>query len=191
MTRRPTIGDNPLDSISASSSPSERSGARADDTHGPEKSAKQRGRATPPEPDREAPPPDPHTMRPSWLRQLFRLDRIRLVGGDIAPGVTRLSPARPGEPRSFGLPGGEVIHLKRDVVRIEVQSEEAVRRVDALLAWATAGAFLAGPLGALAGSLYGGRERRSTALDVQLHDGRHILTVTDPETAQEMQAELR
>jgi hypothetical protein len=180
MTRRSTIGDNPLDSIGAPSPPGGRSKLRADDTRAP--GAKRPSRTT--TPDREALPPN----TPRWLSSPFRRGWIRVIGGDVTPGVTRLS--RVDEQLSFSLPNGEVIHLKRDVVRIEVQSEDTERRVDALLAWATAGAFLAGPLGALAGSLYGGRERRSTALNVHLHDDRSILMVTSPETAQTMQAEL-
>ena len=184
MTRRSTIGDNPLDSIGAS--PSGSPGPHAADAHKPGPGAKRLSHARTPAHDQEAPQPSAS----HWLLSPFRRRSIRLVGGDVASGVTRLSQARPGEQTSLTLPGGEVIHLKRDIVGIEVQSEDAARHVDALLAWATAGAFLAGPLGALAGSLYGGREHRSTALDVRLHDGRHILMVTSPETAQEMQAEL-
>jgi hypothetical protein len=184
MTRRSTIGDNPLDSIGAPSPPAGRANQHPDKARKPDPGAKRPNRATTPAPDREALPPN----TPRWLSSPFRRSWIRVVGGDVTPGVTRLS--RVDEQLSFSLPSGEIIHPKRDVVRIEVQSEDTERRVDALLAWATAGAFLAGPLGALAGSLYGGRERRSTALNVHLHDDRSILMVTSPETAQEMQAEL-
>jgi hypothetical protein len=190
MTRRPTIGDNPLDSIGASSRTGIRSSEHAADERKPEKSARRSTRATTPKPEPKGPQPYPDVMGLGWLRPPFQLRRIRLVGGDVTPGVARLSPPRPHEPRSFSLPSGEVINIKRDVVRIEVQAEDTVRRVDALLVWATAGAFLVGPLGALIGSLYGGRERRSTALDIHLQDGRHIMAVTNPETAQEMQTAL-
>jgi hypothetical protein len=185
MTQRRTIGDNPLDSISAPSRPRAKSGARAEEERKATESTTLPTKTAAKEPDPEASRPSP---RPRWLRPPFRLRRIRLVGGDVTPGDTRLSPARPGAPCNIRLPSGEIVTLKRDVIRIEVQSEEAARHVGALLAWATAGAFFVGPLGALAGSLYGGRERRSTALDIHLHDGRHVLAVTDPETAQEMQA---
>jgi hypothetical protein len=185
MTQRRTIGDNPLDSISAPSRSRAKSGA--DEKRKPTESATLPTSTAAKEPDPKAPRP---SARPRWLRAPFRLRRIRLVSGDVTPGDTRLSPARPGQPCSIRLPSGENVDLKRDVIRIGVQSEDAGRHVGALLAWATAGAFFVGPLGALAGSLYGGRERRSTALDIHLHDGRHILAVTDPETAQEMQAEV-
>jgi hypothetical protein len=190
MTRRSTIGDNPLDSIGSPSS-AVKSGLPAGDEPGPPKSRARSARAANPDAEPETPQSDPGAVGLRWPYLPFRLRRIRIVGGDTPPGVTRLSPARPHEPCHFSLPSGEVIDLKRDVVSVDVQTEDTTRRIDSLLVWATVGAFFVGPLGALAGSLYGGRERRSTALDIHLHDGRHVLAVTDRETAQEMQGELR
>ena len=184
MTRRSTIGDNPLDSVGSPSS-AVQSGLPASDEP---KSRARSARAASPDAKPETPQSDPGLR---WPYLPFRLRRIRIIGGDTAPGVTRLSPARPHESCHFNLPSQEVVDLKRDVVSVDLQTEETTRRIDSLLAWATAGAFFAGPLGALAGSLYGGRERRSTTLDIHLHDGRHILAVTDRETAQEMQSELK
>jgi hypothetical protein len=190
MTRRSTIGENPLDSIGSPSSAAQ-SGLPAGDEPDPPKNRARSARAAKPDAEPETPQSDPAAVGPRWPYLPFRLRRIRIIGGDTAPGVTRLSPARPHESCHFNLPSQEVVDLKRDVVSVDLQTEETTRRIDSLLAWATAGAFFAGPLGALAGSLYGGRERRSATLDIHLHDGRHILAVTDRETAQEMQSELR
>jgi len=190
MTRRSTIGENPLDSIGSPSSAAQ-SGLPAGDEPDPPKNRARSARAAKPDAEPETPQSDPAAVGPRWPYLPFRLRRIRIIGGDTAPGVTRLSPARPHESCHFNLPSGEAIDLKRDVVRVALENEETTRRIDSLLAWATAGAFFAGPLGALAGSLYGGRERRSATLDIHLHDGRHILAVTDRETAAEMQSELK
>ena len=190
MTRRSTIGDNPLDTINPPSAAAQ-PGAPAGDEPSPPKSGARSARADERDAESKTSRSDCGAIGPRWPHLPFRLRRIRITGGDAAPGVTRLSPAQPHQPCRFHLPNGEAIDLKRDVVNVDVQTEDTTRRVDSLLGWATAGAFLAGPLGALAGSLYGGRERRSTTLDIHLHDGRHILAVTDPETAQEMRHELR
>lgn len=185
MTRRSTIGDNPLDAIGASAPAMAPAAQATGENRSPKKNAVKSG------PDTEASQSKPEAAGARWPHLSFRLRRIRITGGDATPGITHLSPARPGESSRFILPKGELVDLKRDVVRIDVQTEETTRRIDSLLAWATAGAFLAGPLGALAGSLYGGRERHAATIDIRLHDGRHILAVTDSETSREMQHALQ
>jgi hypothetical protein len=96
----------------------------------------------------------------------------------------------PDTSRGFRLTGGEFIEIKRDVVRLAVQSEKAVRRTDRLFLWATLGAFVVGPLGALAGSLYGGRVRQSMHFDLNLADGRTVKAVAHPEVVADIQAEI-
>jgi hypothetical protein len=181
MTRRRTIGDNPLDSITE-----------------PVRPAVKPSPAKPLHPDQPlvrtaAPQPETPTKKVSWmpkLPQLLHPSVIQLRGGDVLPGLTRLTGPQPDASRGFRLMGGEFIEIKRDVVRLTVQSAETVRRTDRLLLWATLGAFAVGPLGALAGSLYGGRARHSTQFDLQLTDGRTVKAVAHPDTVADIQAEI-
>lgn len=182
MTRRRTIGDNPLDSITEPVRPSgKRSEERA--AYAPAKTAAP--------PTEEATAGQAATGFWKWKApKLVHHSIIQLVGGDVLPWVTRLTPQHPDASRGFRLMGGEFIEIKRDVVRVVIESAETVRKTGKLFFWATVGAFAAGPLGALAGSLYGGRARRFTYFELQLADGRRVKAVAHPETVADIQAEI-
>ena len=183
MARRRTIGDNPLDSISVPLHPDE-----ATETEAPPARAALPARRTAPEARAEGGAPELGAT-PGMMRYLRR-NRIRVLGGDAAPCETRLSPPYPGQARGFYLAKGEFIILKHDVLRLEVRSEQTTRRPDRLLAWAALGAFVAGPVGALAGGLYGGRARALAFFEMRPTDGRTLKAAAHPATVAEMQAEL-
>jgi hypothetical protein len=190
MTRRRTIGDNPLDSIAVPPQP-------GDAPH-----AKAAPKATPPQIEAVA----EHTEREAgadagtqagtgtsnpfraWRQALPR--RLRVIGGDATAPEILLMRRGPEGPLGLLLNLRDFVELKRDVVRVVVQSSVSDRRIGSLLLWATAGAAVLGPLGALAGCLFGGRERRGATAAVELIDGRRIVIATDPAILDEMQAEL-
>lgn len=189
MTRRRTIGDNPLDSITVPA----HSSADA------EKPRKARAENIPASIRQEAKPEDgekpqsaepPKSSRCRRIARMFKVGKIRILGGDVAPCDTRLTVPYLGESRGFRLANNEFITLKRDVVRMTVQSEETIRRTGKLLLWSAVGAMLAGPFGALAGSLYGGWARHVTYVEMLLSDGRKVIAAISPETVSEIQNDI-
>lgn len=188
MTRRRTIGENPLDSITVPA----RSTPREEKHRAPRREKPMATVETKTE-SKESASAD-STQKPASRCQrvahVFDGSRIHILGGDVAPCHTRLTVPYLGEARGFRLADNEFVTIKRDVVRLTVTSAETVRRTGKLLLWSTVGAFLAGPLGALAGSLYGGWARHMTYVEMMLKDGRKIVAATSPATIEEIQSEI-
>ncbi len=189
MTKRRTIGDNPLDSITMPSrrntKPAKPATAAAQQA-APERAALPTIIPATSTYAREAQAPSPFHNGYA----LFHRGRIRVVGGDVPPGETMLTPPRHGEARGFHLADDGFIAIQRDVISLTVQSAEAIRRTRNLFLWAMLGAFLIGPLGALAGSLYGGRAHPVLLIELHLHDGRNILAAASARTVRDIEAEL-
>lgn len=190
MTRRRTIGDNPLDSIAVPPRPD------------PAKQTEP-AKAPPPQIDAVAAPAadngestsgaqtGPKTSNPFRALRQIMPRRLKVVGGDVSSPEILLMRRGPEGPLGLLLTLRDFVELKRDVVRIVVESSASDRRVGSLLLWATAGAAVLGPLGALAGCLYGGRERRGATAAIELVDGRRIVIATaNPAILDEIQAEL-
>ncbi|HEY3919582.1 MAG TPA: hypothetical protein VGL83_17470 [Stellaceae bacterium] len=198
-TRRRTIGDNPLDSISVPNRPKARRTKPTTDVPAavaPTAAASETAQKRTALPVRQDPVQMHASAEPSADPfgngyELLHRGRIRLVGGDFPPGNTVLTLPQSGGGPGFRLTDDSFVALKRDVVDLTVQSGETTHRTRDLFLWATAGAFIFGPLGALAGSLYGGRERALQLIELRLHDGRNILAVASEPTVRDMQAELR
>jgi hypothetical protein len=72
---------------------------------------------------------------------------------------------------------GEFIPLT-EVDTIEVASEESVKKLGGTIGWGAAGAVLFGPVGLLAGLLFGGRKKEVTFV-AKFKDGRKLLATTD------------
>jgi hypothetical protein len=210
-TRRRTIGDNPLDSITVPEK-------KLPEKKAPEKrmAAEEKPRA----PRRESVPMPVvaktesksdsksekdetvtgETMKGESLKmpkleckrmsRLFDSNRIRILGGDVAPCVTKLTVPYMGEARGFRLANNDFITIKRDVAHLDIQSADTIRNTGKLLLWSAVGTVLAGPVGALAGSLYGGWARHVTYVEMLLSDGRKIVAATSPATVEELQKEI-
>src|SRR5262249_2477944 len=58
-----------------------------------------------------------------------------------------------------GLFSTERIDFGREADRLEVQTEQSIKKLGATVGWAAAGALLAGPVGLLLGGIFGGRNR--------------------------------
>ena len=193
MKRRKTIGDNPLDALKGQ--PSEQPADQPPDQ--PSKA-----HAAPESPplaviaERPGPAPEPkpgpkaaeHRSTSGWWP--WRSRKIAVVGGDSMAGRAQLLPAAADEALALRLPSGEIVRIRTDVMRFAARSDSAERSMGAMFGWAVAGTVVAGPLGAAAASLWGGRERRACTIGMQLHDGRHIRLLTDPETADELEMEI-
>jgi hypothetical protein len=189
MTRRRTIGDNPLDSITvpAHSGTDDQKPGKPRAEHIP---VSTRAEAKTEDDDKTQSAEPRKSSRCGRIARMFNGSKIRILGGDVAPFVTRLTVPYLGESRGFRLANNEFIALKRDIVRMTVQSEETIRRTGKLLLWSAVGALLAGPFGALAGSLYGGWARHVTYVEMLLADGRKVIAAIAPETVSEIQNDI-
>lgn len=71
--------------------------------------------------------------------------------------------------------------------RVELASEENVKKLGGTIGWGIAGGVLLGPVGLLAGLLAGGRKKEVTFIAI-FKDGRKILASTDSKTYTKIQA---
>ena len=74
-----------------------------------------------------------------------------------------------------------------EIDHVEIQTQETLKKLSGAAGWALAGSVLLGPLGLLAGAIWGGRHKK-TCFAAYLKDGRKFLAVTDPKTFQRIQA---
>jgi hypothetical protein len=190
MTRRRTIGDNPLDSIAVPPRPDSAKQAEAPKAPPPQIEAVA-DRASGGNESASGTQAGSSASNPfRALRQILPR-RLKVVGGDVPSPEILLMRRGPDGPLGLLLTLRDFVELKRDVVRVVVETSVSDRRVGSLLLWATAGAAFLGPLGALAGCLYGGRERRGATAAIELVDGRRIVVATaNPAILDEIQAEL-
>lgn len=117
---------------------------------------------------------------------------IELHGGDFGTVPCRcdgkrivflLRPAR-----SF-LPGSSKTAIYRvddDLAALNSVTQEDVKRLAGAVGWGFVGAFVSGPIGALAGVLAGGRGTRVT-FACMFRDGKRFLGTTDVKTFQRLQ----
>jgi len=82
---------------------------------------------------------------------------------------------------------GERIDLDQELERVELHTEESVKKLGGTAGWGLAGAALLGPLGAIGGMLLGGRGK-SVLFAGYLKDGRKFLATTDAKTWQKLSA---
>ena len=101
---------------------------------------------------------------------------VRLLAGDFGDCSAGFGPGWNGKYRMAV--AGQTYFMMRDVVEVELVTEENRARVGAMAAWAAAGAFLLGPIGALAGLLRGGHGERVSFL-ARFTDGKRALLVAD------------
>ena len=82
--------------------------------------------------------------------------------------------------------GFKSIH-KSLIDRVELVTEENKKSIASALGWGTAGALLAGALGAVAGLVFGGR-KKEVCYVLYLIDGRNYLIQSDIDTFQRIKA---
>ncbi|MFZ4857956.1 MAG: hypothetical protein ACOYL3_16320 [Desulfuromonadaceae bacterium] len=113
------------------------------------------------------------------------MSKITVLAGDVEPGVYYVPNA---------LVKGEFVMKKQvslqvqndltiEIERVELQTEESVKKFSGTAGWGLAGLALLGPLGAIGGMLIGGRDKQ-ICFAVYLKDGRKFLATTDGKTYQ-------
>ena len=118
---------------------------------------------------------------------------IKVVAGDLREGKWHFSAIFDNllmsytDPSGFSIMPDEVIKLVHDVERVEVLTEEKVKKLAGTAGWGVAGAVLLGPLGAVGGLLLGGN-KKEVAFAGYLNDGRKFMATTDGKTWQKIQA---
>ncbi len=113
------------------------------------------------------------------IGKMFANNKVKVIGGDVAQGEWEYS---------MGTLWGafEQIDLRHEVKKIEMQTEESVKKLPEAVAWGLAGSIF-GPLGLLAGVVYGGRRKAICAL-IHLKDDRKFLALMDSKIYQELLA---
>lgn len=111
------------------------------------------------------------------LNKLFSNNKVKVLGGDVASGEWEYS---------MGTLWGafEQIDLRTQVKSVQPQTEESVKKLPEAIAWGLAGLTL-GPLGLLAGVVFGGNKKAVCAL-IELDDDRKFLAVMDSKIYQEV-----
>ena len=115
-----------------------------------------------------------------------KLAKVKVHAGDWATGGDHMFSFG-----SFSLkkPGAwlhETVTADR-LTRLEVASEEAVKRFGGAAGWGAVGALALGPVGLLAGVIMGGNKKDVTFV-AEFDDGRKILATTDSKAFTKMQA---
>lgn len=111
------------------------------------------------------------------LGKIFSNNKVKILGGDVAAGEWEYS---------LGTLWGafEQIDLRTQVKSVTPQTEESVKKLPEAAAWGLLGLAL-GPMGLLAGVVFGGNRKAVCAL-VELNDGRKFLAVMDSKIYQEV-----
>ncbi|MBM3702834.1 MAG: hypothetical protein FJW63_07615 [Actinobacteria bacterium] len=79
-------------------------------------------------------------------------------------------------------------HIKKSLIAgAELVTEENKKRVLSAIRWGAAGGLLLGPLGGVAGLVFGGRTKE-VCFALYLTDGRNYLITSDPQTFQAIKA---
>jgi hypothetical protein len=103
----------------------------------------------------------------------------RIVGGSAAAGPVRV------------IFGALIIGLERIgkelIENVELVTEENKKRISSALGWGTAGTLFLGPIGGIAGLVFGGRTKE-ICFALYLKDGRKYLITSDPKTFQSIKA---
>lgn len=110
--------------------------------------------------------------------KMFANNKVKVLGGDVAQGEWEYN---------MGTLWGafEQIDLRNDIKKVELQTEDSVKKLPEAVAWGLAGLTVAGPIGLVAGAVFGGRRKAVCAL-IHLNDDRKFLAVMDSKIYQEI-----
>ncbi len=111
------------------------------------------------------------------LGKMFSNNKVKVLGGDVASGEWEYT---------LGTLWGafEQIDLRTEVTKVTPQTEESVKKLPEAAAWGLAG-LIFGPMGLLAGVVFGGNRKAVCAL-IEMNDGRKFLAVMDSKIYQEI-----
>lgn len=117
---------------------------------------------------------------------------IKVIAGDLATGKWYFSSVLGHATMSIPsttehLWKGERVDLNEDLERVELQTEDNIKKLGGTAGWGLAGAALLGPVGAIGGILLGGRGKE-VMFAAYLKDGRKFLGTTDGKTWQKLSA---
>jgi hypothetical protein len=189
MKRERTIGSNPLDTIATSNA-----GATTAEDAAPAHARAAGGDATASS-SADAPAAGKAgfagTMAAGAKTTVKRLrtPEIVVLNGDLPPQDTRISYDADGH-RGFRLGEEQFVAIARDVERIDICPHHAPSGVGRLLFWGALGAFVAGPIGALAGGVLGGRKLHRVTAQLHLKDGRTLTVVTGMSAIERMRKDI-
>ena len=126
--------------------------------------------------------------KPEWPKR-GREVAIKLLAGDFGKGTAAVfdyyGQAHLAIFKAYSS-GRTNIALRADVERIEIHTEESVKKLSGTVAWGLAGSALLGPVGLLAGLMLGGKGKQ-VVFAAYLKDGRKFLAVADSKTFQKIQ----
>ena len=111
-------------------------------------------------------------------------------GGSRGFGIMTLTHKTESFPALFGTTSPAVYNyrISTDVVTVEQQTEESIRKLSGAAGWGIAGALLAGPVGLLLGALWGGRKKERVCFSATLTDGKMFLAVAESKIYQQFVA---
>ena len=115
------------------------------------------------------------------------MSKIKVIAGDIETGVWVVPHDIFGRQLMRKELSSTKINLKQELERIELQTEESVKKLAGTAGWGLTGLALFGPLGAIGGMLIGGRGKK-VCFAAYLKDGRKFLATTDGKTFQKISA---
>lgn len=116
------------------------------------------------------------------------MSSIEVIAGDINKGAWSVGTNLGLSPLGFGQMTRRY-EWKRDVARVELQTEEGVKKLAGTAGWGLAGLALLGPVGAIGGMLLGGRGKK-VCFACYLKNGQKFLATTDGKTWQKIAAEM-
>lgn len=132
--------------------------------------------------DASIPKPKPPALLNETSFWDHQVSSIRFLAGDLGTGGGHLLAS--GKVR---IPGGSQDFSMSAVARVEIASEESVKRVGGALGWGLAGAALFGPAGLIVGGLLGGKGKDVTFAGT-LKDGKRFLVMARSEVFMKFQA---
>lgn len=116
------------------------------------------------------------------------MSKIKVIAGDLATGTYDVPHDLLGREivmrKQFSF---DKLDLVKEIERVELQTEESVKRLAGTAGWGIAGMAIFGPLGAIGGMLIGGKDK-NVCFAVYLKDGRKFLATTDGKTYQKIAA---
>jgi hypothetical protein len=108
--------------------------------------------------------------------------KINVLAGDVQGGSWAIDRGfLGGSLRMRKSLGMETVVLKGNLEKVEIQTEENVKKLGGTAGWGLAGMVALGPLGAVGGMLIGGRGKE-ILFSALLKDGRKFLATTDAKT---------
>jgi hypothetical protein len=81
---------------------------------------------------------------------------------------------------------GSIAH-EMNVIEIQVATEQTIRKISAKLGWGLVGGLALGPIGAVAGLIFGGNKKEVTFI-ARLKNGKSFLGKTDPKSFEKLQS---